>query len=227
MARHYRGSSAIDRDELMQAGVVGLLRALRRYDPARGTPFWAYASWWVRQSMQQLIAELAYPVVLSDRALRELAALHRAQHTHALAHHGDASASELARECGMTRDHVLRLLAVDRIPGPIGAAASADDDAYEHAELRLTSEQLRSLPGGLVEREREVLQSHFGLGRPSRTLEQIAVTLGLSGERVRQIEVHALEKLRGVALGPATTCAPRRRGTSAGTPARSAAPARR
>jgi RNA polymerase primary sigma factor len=226
MARHYRGATTIDRDELVQAGVLGLLRGLRRYDPARGTPFWAYASWWVRQAMQQLVAELAYPVVLSDRALRELATLHRAQHTHTLTHHDDASARELADDCGLPQDHVVQLLAVDRVPGPAGADPSDDaDDAFERADLRMTGEQLRSLPGGLVEREREVLRSHFGMGRPSRTLDEIAVTLGISGERVRQIEARALEKLRDFAT--ATTPAPRQHGTSAATPARSAAPARR
>src|SRR4051794_23540607 len=73
VARIYRSSAAVDRTELMQEGVVGLLRALERFDPSRGTPFWAYASWWVRQAMQQLVSELTRPVVLSDRALRQLA----------------------------------------------------------------------------------------------------------------------------------------------------------
>src|ERR1700710_2201306 len=53
LARRYRGTPSLTRDELLQAGVVGLLRALERYDPALGTPFWCYASWWVRQAMQQ------------------------------------------------------------------------------------------------------------------------------------------------------------------------------
>jgi RNA polymerase sigma factor (sigma-70 family) len=200
MARRYRGSDVIGRDELMQAGVVGLLRSLRRYDPERGTPFWAYASWWVRQSMQQLVAELAYPVVLSDRALRELAMLHRAQHTHGLTHRGEASAGKLARDCGLAREHVLQLLGVDRAPVPPAIEPSVEDDAFEHVEQQIASAQLRGLPGGLNEREREVLRDHFGLGRPSRTLEQIAVALGVSGERVRQIETRALEKVRVVAV---------------------------
>ena len=55
-----------------------LLRALERFDPNMGTPFWAYASWWVRQAMQQLVSELTRPVVLSDRALRQLAQLKEA-----------------------------------------------------------------------------------------------------------------------------------------------------
>jgi RNA polymerase sigma factor (sigma-70 family) len=69
VARVYRGSRTITRLELMQEGVVGLLRALERYDPQLGVPFWGYAAWWVRQAMQQLIAELTRPLVLSDRAL--------------------------------------------------------------------------------------------------------------------------------------------------------------
>jgi RNA polymerase sigma factor (sigma-70 family) len=224
MARRYRGSSTIGRDELLQAGVLGLLRALRRFDPTRGTPFWAYATWWVRQAMQQLVSELAYPVVLSDRALRELAMVHRAQR----ARGGETSARELAHDCGLTQDHVSQLLAVDRTPCPPDSAASVDD-AYERVERQVASQQLRKLPGGLGEREREVLRSHFGLGRPSRTLEQIGLALGISSERVRQIEARALEKVRGVALppDPAVALRPRRHGTSAATPARSGARARR
>jgi RNA polymerase primary sigma factor len=64
---------------LMQEGVVGLLRALQRYDPERGVPFWAYAAWWVRQAMQQVVSELSRPLVLSDRALRQLARVKAAQ----------------------------------------------------------------------------------------------------------------------------------------------------
>ena len=70
VARRYRCSAAVERSELMQEGVVGMLRALERYDEALDTPFWAYATWWVRQAMQRLVAELGRPVVLSDRALR-------------------------------------------------------------------------------------------------------------------------------------------------------------
>jgi RNA polymerase sigma factor (sigma-70 family) len=229
MARRYRGSPTIGREELIQAGVMGLLRALRRYDPARGTPFWGYALWWVRQAMQQVVAELAYPVVLSDRALRELAMLHRAQRTYGAAHGSEPSMLELASECGLAPEHVSRLLAVERVPGPLDSASSGDDDAFESVERQLASEQLRSLPGDLGEREREVLRAHFGLGRPSRTLEQIAVALGVSAERVRQIEARALEKVRGVALAPTPPAAtvPRRPGTSAATPARSGGRARR
>jgi RNA polymerase primary sigma factor len=75
IARHYRVGGAVNRVELVQEGVVGLLRALERYRPAGGNPFWGYASWWVRQATQQLVAELTRPIVLSDRALRQLSRL--------------------------------------------------------------------------------------------------------------------------------------------------------
>jgi RNA polymerase sigma factor (sigma-70 family) len=78
VARVYRSSGGIKRTELMQEGVVGLLRALERYDPGLEVPFWGYATWWVRQAMQQLVAELTRPMVLSDRALRQLSQLKRA-----------------------------------------------------------------------------------------------------------------------------------------------------
>jgi RNA polymerase primary sigma factor len=60
-AGQHRRIPAPDLEELTQAGVVGLLRAVERYDPELGTPFWAYASWWVRQAMQQLVSELSGP----------------------------------------------------------------------------------------------------------------------------------------------------------------------
>jgi DNA-directed RNA polymerase sigma subunit (sigma70/sigma32) len=167
--------------------------------------------------------------VLSDRALRELAALHRAERAHRLAWGREASPDELAGDCGLQREHVLQLQAVERVPESLANAAS-DDDAFERVEERLASAQLCSLPGELGEREREVLRARFGLGQPSSTLHEIAVTLGISGERVRQIEARALERLREVALAqPAlasTAAAPRRSGTSRATPARSDAPVR-
>jgi DNA-directed RNA polymerase sigma subunit (sigma70/sigma32) len=78
MARAYRGM-AVDRQELVQEGIAGLLLATRRYDASMDTPFWGYASFWVRKAMQELIAELTRPVVLSDRAARELSRIRKAR----------------------------------------------------------------------------------------------------------------------------------------------------
>ena len=92
-----------------------------------------------------------------------------------------------------------QLLAVSRTPGR-AAAMCRDDEGFERVERQLAGDQLRDLPGGLRERERDVLRARYGLGRPRRTLDQIGVELGITGERVRQIEARALDKVRGVAV---------------------------
>src|SRR4051812_12833243 len=88
IARRYRRHPRVEEAELVQAGVVGFLCAVDRFDPHAGTPLWAYAAWWVRSAMQQVVAELSGPCVLSDRALRRLAQLRVAD--------GDADAGALA-----------------------------------------------------------------------------------------------------------------------------------
>jgi len=215
VARVYRGSGTITRTELIQEGVVGLLRALERFDPELGVPFWGYASWWVRQAMQQLIAELTRPLVLSDRALRHLAQLKRA-HGEYLAEHGrEPTGSQLAADTGLSHVQVGELLALERLPksmdepvggtdGELGAfgelladplANDAYEDLLDHSEI----EQIRALLGSLSERERTILRGHYGLDGPEQSLRSIGEQMGLSGERVRQIEERALGKLRAAA----------------------------
>jgi RNA polymerase primary sigma factor len=215
VARVYRGSETITRLELMQEGVVGLLRALERYDPALGVPFWGYAAWWVRQAMQQLIAELTRPLVLSDRALRQLSQLKRA-HGEYLAEHGrEPSANELADSTGLSHAQVGEMLALERAPqsieeplrgieGELGVfgellvdplAADAYDQLLDHSEI----EQIRALLGSMNDRERMILRARYGLDGPEQSLRDVGERIGLSAERVRQIEQRALGKLRAAA----------------------------
>jgi RNA polymerase primary sigma factor len=114
VAHAYRRSTAISREELIQEGVVGLLRALERYDPDRGVPFWGYAAWWVRQAMQQVVSELSGPIVLSDRALRQLSRIKNAQRRFEQAHRRAASAGEVAVIAGLPRSRVESLLCTER-----------------------------------------------------------------------------------------------------------------
>src|ERR1700722_8919193 len=79
LARGFHSAVGVERQELVQEGVAGLLFAARRYDPRLNTPFWAYASFWVRKAMQELVAELTRPVALSDRAMGGLAPLRGAR----------------------------------------------------------------------------------------------------------------------------------------------------
>jgi RNA polymerase sigma factor (sigma-70 family) len=213
-ASTYRSSPTIDRLELVQEGVAGLLRALARFDPGRGVPFWAYATWWVRQAMQQLVAELTRPVVLSDRALRNLARLREANDA-LLAETGtEPRAEALAGRSGLDADQVGALLAADRAPRSLDApVADADgaavgtfgdliadplaEDAYEHALSAIDADELRALLSGLSRRERDVLRARYG---DELSLRQIGARLGLTAEGVRRVEARALGKLR-VAAG--------------------------
>src|SRR4051794_37974418 len=210
MSRAYARSGAVDRAELMQEGVVGLLRAADRFDATRGAPFWAYASWWVRQAMQKLVAELGWPSALSDRALRHMARVKDAQRDELQRAGRELSTADLADETGFSADHIQQLMAIERPPRgleePVGSDAGATvgefvpdptaQDEYERIIESLASETLPELVNELPDREREIVTGRYGLGCPPQTLRQIAETLGLSAERVRQIEVGALAKLR-------------------------------
>ena len=212
VARIYRGSPAVDRSELMQEGVVGLLRALRRYDLGQGTPFWAYASWWVRQAMQQLVSELTRPVVLSDRAARQLARVKDARREHLQACGREPSLTELADGAHLPRRQVENLIVAERSPRGLEEPVKGDEGtvctfgdlladpqaeaAFERVPHHLEVERMRHLLGGLSEREQTILHGRFGLGCAELTLRELAERLGVSAERVRQIEERALSRLR-------------------------------
>ena len=211
VARLYRRCPAVDRAELMQEGMVGVLRALERFDPALNTPFWAYASWWVRQAMQRLVAELGQPVVLSDRALRQLAQVKEARRDLQQSDGSEPSSDRLATTTGLKREQVDNLIAVERAPraldepvkGPENRGAALGEllpdplaeDAYDDADTRLDAAEWRRLLRRLDARERRIVRARFGFDGHEDSLREIADELELSAERVRQIEQHALDEL--------------------------------
>jgi RNA polymerase primary sigma factor len=216
VARMYRASARVERQELLQEGVVGLLRALHRYEPQQGVPFWGYASWWARQAMQQLVSELTGPVVLSDRALRHLARL-RDAHGQAVQQTGrEPLRNELVRRSGLSREQVDDLLSVSLAPRSVDEPISAEQGAvgtlgellvdplaeseYERVLEAIETEELLALLAGLSGRERSILRARYGLeDGHEETLRQVGGRLGLSAERVRQIEERALGKLAAAA----------------------------
>lgn len=210
MARHYRRHPRVETWDLHQAGVLGLLSAVERFDASLETPLWAYASWWVRAAMQQVVAELSTPCVLSDRALRELARVRSAEREHAQATGHGAHMEDLAAMTDLPRPQLEALLAGSRpsrgLDEPIGAGADitvgeliadpAAEDPSERALMSASAGRVRELVDDLEPRERTVVHARFLADEGSRTLGEIGADLGLSAERVRQIEQRALDKLR-------------------------------
>jgi RNA polymerase primary sigma factor len=219
LARGYPRSIGVERKELMQEGVAGLLFAAQRYDTGLETPFWPYASFWVRKAMQELVAEVTRPVALSDRAVRGLAQIRTARRDHLQVHGVEPTTSDLGQAIGLTPPQVESLLAAERpsrsFEEPLGTDEGdnvtlgdtiVDPVAEREYELVLDEieiREVRDLADQLDERERLVIKAHYGLGRPAETLSEIGATLGLTAERARQIEVGGLSKLRAALAYPA------------------------
>jgi RNA polymerase primary sigma factor len=217
-ARHFPVGGGVLREELLQEGVVGLLSAARRYDATRNVPFWGYASFWVRKAMQRLVAELTRPVALSDRAARDLAALAKARGRYVQLRGAEPTSDELVQATSLSRSHLQHLEAAARAPrsldqpGGVGEAEKettlgdlipdvAAERAFDTVLDALERHDVRQLTERLGDRERFVVRAHFGLGGPRQTLLQIGRRLGVSAERVRQIEVAALDELRDALVG--------------------------
>lgn len=218
LARGYQGSR-VERRELLQEGVAGLLFAARRYDAGLDTPFWAYASFWVRKAMQELVAELTRPVALSDRAARDLSQIRRARNESLQRDGKEPTTEELSAASGLAPAQIESLLATERMPRGLEDRVSAQDAssptigetivdpvaerAYEKVLDDLEIHGVLDLTNELDERERAVIRSHYGLGQEAQTLNEIGAGLGLSAERARQIEAAALTKLRRALAQPA------------------------
>lgn len=205
-------TEGLEPTDLLQEGVVGLLRALDRYRPELGVPFPAFATWWIRRSLQDARSDFMRPFRLPPKALRQLSQLKSEHQRIYQDEQRSAGVAELAGRVDIDVEQARALVAADAqvrsldetIDGPGGELGSLGDlladplsaDAYEDVIETVAGEQLHALLARLTDREEEVVRARFGFDGQSERLVDVGERFGLSAERVRQIEERALAKLR-------------------------------
>jgi len=197
--------------DLINEGNIGLMKAVERFDPAKGGKLSTYGSWWIKQSIKRALANqsktIRLPVHLVDKISKMRRTAMRLQEVFGR----EPTDEELGEELGISASRVAQLRTAAIRPASLDAPIGDDDSnnfaevvqdenadtPYEHLEEKTVTRMLQEMVKTLDEREATILRYRFGLdGGPEKTLEEVGQKFGVTRERVRQIQNIALAKLR-------------------------------
>jgi RNA polymerase primary sigma factor len=208
VARRYLGYG-LALPDLINEGNLGLIQAAKRFDPSRGVKFITYAVWWIRQAITHALAQQGGVVALPVRQLDKLRKVLETYRRHVQQTGAEPNSDELAAELDLPTSevdtilHVYRHLSLDAPIAEEGETSFLDTlrsetlPSGEEVYLQSTlSREVQELLDQLPERDQQVLRLRFGMDDDPKTLEEIGEMLGVTRERVRQIEKRAKDQLR-------------------------------
>jgi len=211
VAKKYKERGTLQFLDLIQEGNMGLMRAVSKYDPSRGFKFSTYATWWIRQAITRAIADQSKTIRIPVHMVETIHKINRTEKAFLATHGREPTLSETALLLEMTKDKLSQIkslnqetLSLEKKVGEeedstIGDFVSDEDrlSPFDEAVKESLKTELQNALEGLPKRESDIIKMRFGFMKNKiYTLEEVGQKVGVTRERVRQLEKNALAKLR-------------------------------